>query len=348
MEARKIWSEITNDSRKLAAILVKKICLPPLGTKARFCFEIIASVEMRLHHLYFITTMRSDNPSPMSFRKVEIDGLKIFFREAGIPNSETILFLHGFPSSSHMYRHVMSALADEFHVLAPDYPGFGYSESPSTEEFEYTFDNITSVIEKFIKSRGLTEITLFMQDYGGPIGFRIMENNPSLVKRLVIQNANTFLEGLGPVVQRIGALTEARDFVGLDTAVEHMMSLEGIKEQYLAGATKSSRISPDAYFMDHFFMELPGRKAIQKVLFGNYGVNFLKYPQWQAHLRQYQPNTFIAWGGNDNIFPREGALAYRQVLPDAEVHIFEGSHFMLEEFTTELLPLLRVFLRKEI
>lgn len=279
------------------------------------------------------------------YRSVTINGVEVFYREAGDPDNPTILLLHGFPSSSHMFRNLIRQLSGDYHLIAPDYPGFGYSDCPDPSAFDYSFDHLAAIMEQFIDVLKLQHISFYMQDYGGPIGFRIIKKRPELVRSLIIQNANVFLEGLGPDVQNIGAMTEAQDFAGLDAAIEYMMSLEGIKAQYISGTSHPERISPDSYHMDHFFFGQPGKKAIQKILFANYGSNFPKYPEWQAYLREHQPPMLIAWGKNDTIFPGSGALAYQKELPDAELHLFDGGHFLLEEYGIEVARLISSFLQ---
>jgi pimeloyl-ACP methyl ester carboxylesterase len=280
------------------------------------------------------------------YNMVKIGSINLFYREAGDPSKPTILLLHGFPSSSNMFRNLMEQLSLEYHLIAPDYPGFGYSSCPAPAEFEYSFDHLGEIIGQFIDILNLRDINFYMQDYGGPVGFRVILKKPQLVKSLIIQNANVFFEGLGPDVQKIAELTAARDLAGLDAAIEYMMSLEGIKYQYLSGAQNPHRISPHSYFMDHFLFERPGIKAIQKVLFANYSSNFTKYPEWQVYLREHQPSILLTWGKNDTIFPGSGALAYQKVVPDAELHLFDGGHFLLEEYGLEVAELMRSFLRR--
>jgi pimeloyl-ACP methyl ester carboxylesterase len=281
------------------------------------------------------------------YHRTEVEGVKIFYREAGDPRKPTILLLHGFPSSSHMYRNLIELLAPYYHLIAPDYPGCGMSGKPSAESFTYTFDHLAVVMEKFIDQLGLNSLTFYLQDYGGPIGFRIIKNRPELVSAIVIQNANAYLEGLGPDVQKIGALTEANDTKGLEAVTAYMMSLEGIKEQYVSGTTHPDRISPDSYNMDHFIFEQPGVKDLQKALFNDYGNNFPKYTEWQQYLRLHKPPVLITWGKNDKIFPGAGALAYKKDLPKAEVHLFEGGHFLLEEYAHEVAGLIHSFLQNK-
>jgi pimeloyl-ACP methyl ester carboxylesterase len=292
-------------------------------------------------------TTEDNNALCVRYKTLTIGSIELFYREAGDPNKPTILLLHGFPSSSHMFRNLIEQLSSDYHLIAPDYPGFGYSSCPDPSAFEYSFDHLAEIIEQFIDTLKLQHISFYMQDYGGPVGFRVITKRPELVKCLIIQNANVFLEGLGPDVQKIGALTEAQDFAGLDAAIEYMMSLEGIKEQYVSGTLHPDRISPDSYYMDHFFFGQPGKKAIQKILFANYGSNFPKYPEWQAYLREQQPPVLITWGKNDTIFPGSGALAYKKELPDAALHLFNGGHFLLEEYGIEVAQLIRSFLQEK-
>ena len=282
----------------------------------------------------------------MRYKTIMVGGVDLFYREAGDPDKPAVLLLHGFPSSSHMFRGLMEQLSPKYHLIAPDYPGFGYSSCPDPSVFEYSFDHLAEIIEQFIDALKLHDISFYMQDYGGPVGFRIIKKRPELVKSLIIQNANVFLEGLGPDVQKIAALTDAEDLAGLDAAIEHMMSLEGIKEQYVTGVLHPDRISPDSYIMDHYFFGQPGKKAIQKILFANYGSNFPRYAEWQAYLREHQPPVLITWGKNDTIFPGSGAVAYQKELPDADLHLFEGGHFLLEEYGIEVAHLIRSFLKR--
>ncbi|WP_454804298.1 alpha/beta fold hydrolase [Mucilaginibacter phyllosphaerae] len=290
---------------------------------------------------------KSNDALYVSYKTITVGGVELFYREAGDPDKSTILLLHGFPSSSHMFRNLIEQLSTEYHLIAPDYPGFGYSSCPDPSEFDYSFDHLAEIIEQFIDTLNLQHISFYMQDYGGPVGFRVINKRPELVKSLIIQNANVFLEGLGPDVQKIGALTAAGDFAGLDAAIEYMMSLAGIKEQYVSGTLHPDRISPDSYYIDHFFFGQPGKKAVQKILFANYGSNFPKYPEWQAYLRKHQPPVLITWGKNDTIFPGSGALAYQKELPDAEIHLFDGGHFLLEEYGIEVAKLISSFLEKK-
>jgi pimeloyl-ACP methyl ester carboxylesterase len=284
------------------------------------------------------------NKSQVTYRKIKVSNAEIFYREAGKGNKETILFLHGFPSSSFMYRNIMNKLGTEFHVIAPDYPGFGLSSILPVSEFEYTFDNIALVMQSFIEALGITKLSLYIQDYGAPVGFRIATKKPELIKNLIIQNANAYNDGLGPGVKTIGALIDSRDENGLNAAIDYMISYQGIKEEYLNGAENADQISPEAYIMDSYFMEREGVREIQHTLFKNYGANFPKYPEWQAYLRKHQPNTLIIWGKNDKIFTQAGAEAYKRDLPNSNVRILNGGHFALEEHYLQITEIIRKFL----
>jgi pimeloyl-ACP methyl ester carboxylesterase len=280
------------------------------------------------------------------YKKIAVDGLEIFYREAGNPANPTILFLHGLPSSSHMYRHIMTDLSSQFYVIAPDYPGFGLSSSPSVDKFNYTFDNLAVVMEHFVDVLGLKKINLYMQDYGGPVGFRIASKRPEIIHSLIIQNANAYMEGIGEGIQQIGKLQQAGDSITLDKALRHIISYEGIKEQYIEGAENQSRISPDAYNMDNYFMEKQHVQEIQVALLKNYKSNFPKYPEWQQYFRKYQPPTLIVWGRNDPIFIAPGAEAYKNDLKNAELHLLNGGHFVLEEHHETVAGIISQFLGK--
>jgi pimeloyl-ACP methyl ester carboxylesterase len=282
----------------------------------------------------------------VTFNKIKIDSVDIFYREAGKEKPETILFLHGFPSSSFMFRNIMNDLAKEFHVIAPDYPGFGHSSILPVTEFNYTFEHIALIMERFIDALGLSDLNLYMQDYGGPIGFRIASKRPELIKSLLIQNANAYPDGIGPSVKKNGALIDAADWDGLSAAINYMISFEGIRQEYYSGAEQMDQISPDAFAMDSYFMERPGVKEIQHALFKNYGTNFPKYPEWHEYLRKHQPDALIIWGGNDQIFITPGAFAYKKDLPKAEIHILNGGHFALEEHHLQIADLILAFFNK--
>lgn len=284
------------------------------------------------------------NAMDMIYKTVNVQGLTIFYREAGTDQEETILFLHGFPSSSHMYRDVMKDLAGKYHVIAPDYPGFGFSSAPSVHEFEYTFDNMSAIMEQFIDEVGLKNFHLFVQDYGSPVGFRIASKRPELVKSLVIQNANAYEEGFGEFASEIFGYHERNDLEGLRAFKEKLFSYEGIKEQYLSGVGDTTKIDPASYLLDDYFMKREGIAEIQHHLFDNYGSNIPRYPEWQHYFRTYQPPALIVWGKNDPYFDKAGAEAYLKDLKNVELHFFNSGHFLLEEYHHEVVNLIINFI----
>lgn len=282
----------------------------------------------------------------VSHNQIDIDGVSIFYREAGNPKAETIVMLHGFPTSSHMYREVIDGLSGAFHIIAPDYPGFGFSEIPSAEDFEYTFDNIAKVTNDFINKLEIENFYLMMQDYGGPIGMRIASQNPDRIKGLIIQNANTYMEGLGEWSQRIGNYVQNEQFAELEQFKTYLMSPEGVKMQYTAGSKNPSSIDAISYLTDNAFLDRKNVREIQSSLFNNYGTNFPKYAEWQEYLKKYQPKTLVLWGEHDKYFSKAGGLAYQKDLKEVDIHFFDAGHFVLEEFPIESIALITTFLNK--
>jgi pimeloyl-ACP methyl ester carboxylesterase len=265
-----------------------------------------------------------------TFRTVSIDGLDIFYREAGSRNNPTILLLHGFPTSSHMFRNLIPALSDRFHLVAPDYPGYGNSSMPTVNEFDYTFDHLAEIIEKFITAIDLKKYSLYVMDYGAPIGSRIAAKYPERVQSLIVQNGNAYEEGLRKFWEPIKAYWQERSPENADK-LQYLVTLEATKWQYTNGVRNLEAISPDTWTMDQHFLDRPGNGEIQLALLYSYGSNPPLYPQWQAYFRQHQPPTLIVWGKNDYIFPAEGAYPYQRDLKDVEFHLLDTGHFALEE-----------------
>ncbi len=265
-----------------------------------------------------------------TYHTISIDGLDIFYREAGSPDNPTILLLHGFPTSSHMFRNLMSALADRFHLVAPDYPGYGNSSMPTVDEFDYTFDRLAEIVEKFITAIGLKKYSLYVMDYGAPIGYRIAAKYPERVEALIVQNGNAYEEGLREFWNPIKAYWQDRSPENADK-LRPFFTLETTKWQYTNGVRNPEAISPDTWNMDQLFLDRPGNVEIQLALFYSYGTNPPLYPQWQEYFRKHQPPTLIVWGKNDYIFPAEGAYPYKRDLNDVEFHLLDTGHFALEE-----------------
>ncbi|MEO0526196.1 MAG: alpha/beta fold hydrolase [Bacteroidota bacterium] len=280
----------------------------------------------------------------MKNKTIKINDLQLFYREAGNPENETILLLHGFPSSSHMYRNIIHELSDKYHLIAPDYIGFGLSDMPLVSEFDYTFENITQSISDFMEALNLSSFYLLMQDYGGPIGFRIATAYPNYIKGLIIQNANAYMEGIGEWGMKIGTFKKNNDMKGLLEFKDYLISLEGLKDQYLNEASNPKKIEPISYLTDNAFLNRKNAKEIQTALFSDYGNNFPKYSEWQEYFRNHQPKTLVLWGKNDRYFSQEGAKAYSKDLQNIETHFFEGGHFMLEEYAKESSKLITNFI----
>lgn len=277
------------------------------------------------------------------YRTVEVDGLEIFYREAGPAGAPTVLLLHGFPSSSHMFRNLIPALSDRFHLVAPDYPGFGQSSMPAPAAFDYSFDRLADVVERFTERLGLARYALYVQDYGAPVGYRLAVRHPERVLALVVQNGNAYEEGLRAFWDPLRAYWRDPDGPARAT-LARSLELEATRWQYTNGARRPELVSPDAWLVDQALLDRPGNKEIQLRLFLSYASNPPLYPRWQEYFRRWRPPTLVVWGKNDVIFPAEGALPYRRDLPDAEVHLLDTGHFALEEEGDTIARLMRRFL----
>ncbi|MFG0295667.1 MAG: alpha/beta fold hydrolase [Maioricimonas sp. JB045] len=281
-------------------------------------------------------------------RTVTIDGVDIFYREAGSRDAPTVLLLHGFPTSSHMFRNLIPALADRYHVVAPDYPGFGNSSAPPVDEFEYTFDNLARVVDRFTEAVGLKTYSLYVMDYGAPVGFRLAVKHPERVQALIVQNGNAYDEGLDnefwtPIKEYWKDPTAERK-----EQLRGLLTLEVTKWQYTHGVRNVEAISPDTWGHVQPRLDRPGNQEIQLALFYSYGSNPRHYPQWQEYLRTHQPPTLIVWGKNDAIFPAAGAHPYRRDLKEVEFHLLDTGHFALEEDGAVIAGLMRDFLDRRV
>lgn len=319
----------------LAALAVP--LLPPPAT---------ASVEQAAAHATGATT---GSTTRVRYRTVEIDGLRVFYREAGPTDAPVVLLLHGFPASSFMYRDLIERLAGELHVIAPDYPGFGYSEAPSTGEFSYTFDHLADVIEKFTDRLGLDRYALYMQDFGGPVGFRVASRRPEKVSALIIQNANAYEEGLPDSFWATPrTLWEDPSAANFAKIRELAMSDQALEWNYTHGVKDPERINPDSWVLQRALLNRPGNKEAMLSLLYDYRTNPCHYPAWQEYFRKHQAPTLIVWGKNDEIFPADGARAYLQDLPQAELHLLDTGHFALEEKSEEIGRLMLDFFSREL
>src|SRR5918996_1577380 len=267
----------------------------------------------------------------MKNHNIDIDGQTIFYREAGSnEKTPTILLLHGFPSSSHMFRNLMPALADKFHLVAPDYPGFGNSSMPTIDKFQYTFDHLADIVDKFVEQIGLEKFSIYVMDYGAPIGYRLAVKHPERIESLIVQNGNAYGEGLREFWEPLKAYWHEPNEKNKE-ALRKFLTIESTKWQYTHGVKNENAISPDNWILDQSLLDRPGNKEIQLQLFYDYRSNPPLYPRWQEYFREYQPPTLVVWGRNDLIFTKEGAVPYQRDLKNIEVHLLDTGHFALEE-----------------
>jgi pimeloyl-ACP methyl ester carboxylesterase len=286
-------------------------------------------------------------PVTVHHRTVKVDGLDIFYREAGPKDAPVILLLHGFPTSSHMFRNLIPALADKYRVIAPDYPGFGQSSMPSVSEFEYSFDNLAKVVDKFTAAVGVKDFTMYVQDYGAPIGFRIASSQPSRVRGIIVQNGNAYEEGLRDFWVPFKAYWKDPSEAN-KAKLTPFFELPATKWQWTHGVRDESTVSPDTWTLDQAGMDRPGNKDIQLQLFMSYGTNPPLYPKWQEYFRTHQPPTLIVWGKNDIIFPADGAAPYKRDLKNLDYNILDTGHFALEEMGEEIAEKIRAFMRERV
>jgi pimeloyl-ACP methyl ester carboxylesterase len=266
-----------------------------------------------------------------TFQHATVNGLELFYREAGSKASPTIVLLHGFPSSSHMFRDLIPQLAKHFHVIAPDYIGFGYSDAPPAESFEYTFDNLAAHVEALLFGvLSLKKFSIYVQDYGAPIGYRIASKHQDAIEGIVVQNGNAYVEGIGAAFDPMKPFWVSRT-AETEKPVRELLKKETTIFQYTHGTKDSSHISPDSYTVDQLFLDRPGNDAIQLNLLHNYQSNLARYDGWHEFFRSKQPKTLIVWGKNDPFFTVEGAQAYLRDIPNAQLHLLDTGHFALED-----------------
>jgi pimeloyl-ACP methyl ester carboxylesterase len=273
--------------------------------------------------------------------------VNIFYREAGPNNAPVVLLLHGFPTSSHMFRNLIPALADGYHVIAPDYPGFGQSDMPDHATFDYTFAHFTDLVDGLLDHLGEQQYAMYVMDYGAPVGYRLALKHPERVSALIVQNGNAYEEGLKEFWDPIKAYW-ADGSAERRQALLKLVAPETTKFQYTDGVTDVSRIAPDNWVYDQALLDRPGNADIQMDLFYDYRTNVPLYPDMQAYFREYKPPTLIVWGKNDKIFPADGAHPYKRDLPDVEFHLLDTGHFALEDKADEMVPLIRDFLARAI
>ncbi len=281
---------------------------------------------------------------PVFYRTVKVDGLSIFYREAGLRNAPTILLLHGLPSSSRMFEPLLTRLADNYHLVAPDYPGYGHSDWPDPKQFDYTFDHIASVINDFTQAVGLSNYTLYMQDYGGPVGFRMAMAHPERVQALIVQDAVAHNEGLGANWATRRAFWANRPAYE-DALRKNLLSLETTKTRHVGDDPKVELYDPDLWTDEYAFLNSPGQAQIQSDLFYDYRTNVDAYPKWQAWLQKKQPRLLVIWGKHDLSFDLGEPERYRKDVPGAGIHVLDAGHFALDTKADEIALLVRQFMK---
>jgi pimeloyl-ACP methyl ester carboxylesterase len=283
------------------------------------------------------------------FKTIKVDGLDIFYREAGNPALPTILLLHGFPTSSHMFRDLMPLLANRFHLIAPDYTGFGGSSCPNPKDFDYTFDHFAEILVKFTDALELTSYALYLQDFGGPVGLRLAIQRPERVTGLIIQNANAYIEGVTPELTAILTRLYEERTDEMKAFAAELFELPYTKRQFLEGVADPSLVSPDAWNHAQWGMDRPGNKEIQYLIHANYASNFKRYDEWHAWFRKNQPPAIVVWGKGDFVFGVAGAKAYQKDLNNVELHILdEAAHFALETHSKEIAGLIVKFMDEQV
>ncbi|MDF1774556.1 MAG: alpha/beta hydrolase [Rhizobiaceae bacterium] len=272
-----------------------------------------------------------------------IDNVEIAYRESGDPLKPTVLLLHGFPTSSHMFRQLIPALAEKYHVIAPDYPGFGASQMPSPKEFNYSFAHIAEMMTQLLDRKGISEYAVYLMDYGAPVGFRMFAEHPERVTGFIIQNGNAYEEGLGEFWDPIKAYWADPSTENGDK-LRGFLTLDATKWQFTHGTQQPEQINPDNFWHVQYLLDRPGNQEIQLKMFLDYGTNVGEYPKWQALFRQHQTPTLLMWGKNDHIFPADGAHPYKRDLDDVEFHLLDTGHFALEEYGNEIAGRMITFL----
>ncbi|GLQ94372.1 alpha/beta fold hydrolase [Dyella acidisoli] len=280
-----------------------------------------------------------------TYHRATVDGVGIFYREAGPKDAPTIVLLHGFPSSSRQFDALIPLLATRFHLIAPDYPSFGQSDTPTPATYAYTFDHLAKTTNDLLEQLGVNRYTLYMHDYGGPVGFRIMLAHPQRVQALIISNANAYQEGLGKKWSVIAHYWE--DPKAHPEVLDAFISFEATEKRHTLGTTRPERYNPDTWTDEYAHLSSPGQREIQGDLLYDYRTNVAAYPAWQAWLRQHKPPTLVVWGKNDPSFIAAGGEAYKHDLPDAEIHLLNAGHFPWDEKVDEIAALVLDFLSRQ-
>jgi pimeloyl-ACP methyl ester carboxylesterase len=309
--------------------------------KARVFFATVALLT--IHSAAQAVALESTSTST-TYHRVRVDGVRLFYREAGPKDAPTIVLLHGFPSSSREFDSLIPLLAGRFHLVAPDFPGFGHSEAPPPSTYPYTFDQLAKTTNHLIEQLGINHYSFYLHDYGGPVGFRIMVQHPERLQSLIVQNANAYQEGLGAKwagIARYWADPEAHPEV-----VDAFTSLAAAEQRHTLGTAHPERYNPDTWTDEFAHLSVPGQHEIQAQLLYDYRTNVASYPAWQAWLRKHEPPTLVVWGRNDPSFIAKGAEAFARDVPHAQIHLLDAGHFALDEQTDEIARLIIQFLAR--
>lgn len=279
------------------------------------------------------------------FKQDNVDGVTIAYREAGNEENPTIVLLHGYPSSSHQYRKVLDQLSDSYHLIAPDYPGFGLSDFPDPSSYQYTFDNIAKTIDAFLDKRGIKSYAIMMQDYGAPIGFRLATAHPERITAIITQNGNAYLEGIGEIWKGIKAMWADRN-PETEAPLLPAFTLDGLKWDYTHGTKDHQKINPDSWHLDYLRMQRPNAHKVNLDLWYDYQNNLKLYPKWQQYLRDYQPPVLVVWGKNDEYFPKSGAEAFKKDVKNLDYNLYDTGHFALEDHGDQIIGKIREFMSR--
>jgi pimeloyl-ACP methyl ester carboxylesterase len=279
-----------------------------------------------------------------TYHRMTVDGVGIFYREAGPKNAPTIVLLHGFPSSSREFDTLIPLLATRYHLIAPDFPGFGQSDAPPPSSYAYTFDRLAETTNRLLARLKIDKCSFFLHDYGGPVGFRMMLAHPQRVRALIIQNANAYKEGLG--AKWTGIAQYWADPKAHPEVLDAFVSLPATEQRHTLGTSHPDRYNPDTWTDEYAFLSRPGQREIQAQLLYDYQTNVASYPAWQAWLREHKPPTLVLWGRNDPSFIAAGGEAFKRDVPDAEIHLLDAGHFALDEKNDEIASLVLGFLAK--
>jgi pimeloyl-ACP methyl ester carboxylesterase len=320
-------------------------CPDGIEDRAMKALAILAmAVTLMTMHTADAAELNSTNATT-TYNRIKVDQIEIFYREAGPKNAPVIVLLHGFPSSSREFDALIPLLATRYHLIAPDFPGFGQSEAPPPSSYAYTFDHLAETTDRFLDQLKISKCSFYLHDYGGPVGFRVMLARPDRVQALIVQNANAYHEGLGVKWATIAKYWA--DPKGHPEVFDGFVSLAATEQRHTLGTSHPERYNPDTWTDEFAHLSRPGQREIQSALLYDYQTNVASYPAWQAWLRQHKPPTLVTWGKNDPSFIAAGGEAFKRDLPDAEVHLLEAGHFAFDEKNDEIAGLILVFMAKQ-